>query len=129
MRQIISVLTLSAFVGMSALSAQTPLTAPAPSVQESALTKDDAIFLFGKNAENLNVQVLSQKELEETKGELWPAIFWGAGTGFAWGAGQSVVLDYWNNRPINWGNALNNGISDAAAGIVFGGLGSKLGIR
>lgn len=129
MKRIISILTLSAFVGMSALSAQTPLAATAPSVQESALTKDDANFLFGKNAENLNVQVLSQKELEETKGELWPAIFWGAGTGFAWGAGQSVVLDYWNNRPINWGNALNNGISDAAAGIVFGGLGSKLGIR
>ena len=129
MKQIISILTLSAFVGMSALSAQTSLTAPAPIVQESALTKDDANFLFGKNAENLNVQVLSQKELEKTKGELWPAIFWGAGTGFAWGAGQSVVLDYWNNRPINWGNALNNGLSGAAGGIVFGGLGSKLGIR
>ena len=79
MKKIISILTLSAFVGMSALSAQTPLTATAPSVQESALTKDDANFLFGKNAENLNVQVLSQKELEETKGEFWGAIVAGLG--------------------------------------------------
>ena len=126
MKQIISILALSAFVGISGLSAGVD-SSESKAVQ--TLSKADSEFLFGANAKNLNVEVLSQKELEEIQGELWPAIFRSAGTGFAWGAGQSVVADYWNNRPINWGNALKNGLSDAAVGVVFGGLGSKLGIR
>ncbi|MGX3043933.1 hypothetical protein [Helicobacter sp. T3_23-1056] len=124
MNKIISTLTLSAFLGISGLSAN-----GVGSKVESTFTQADSNFLFGENAKNLNVQVLSQEELKETKGEFWPAIFWGMGTGFAWGSGQSIATDWWNKQPINWDNAINNGLWGAAGGAVFGGLGSKLGIR
>lgn len=58
MKRLVSILTLTAFVGISALSAQTQL-APAPGAEKSlstAITKDEASFLFGENAKNLNVE-------------------------------------------------------------------------
>lgn len=124
MNKIISTLTISAFLGISGLSAN-----GIDSKVESTFTQADSNFLFGTEAKNLNVQVLSQEELQETKGKLLPAILWGAGTGFVSGAGQSMAKDWWNNRPINWGNALSDGLLGAGSGIIFGGLGSKLGIR
>ncbi|MGX3045732.1 hypothetical protein [Helicobacter sp. T3_23-1056] len=69
MNKIISTLTLSAFLGISGLSAN-----GVGSKVESTFTQADSNFLFGENAKNLNVQVLSQEELKETKGEFWPAI-------------------------------------------------------
>ena len=86
MKRLVSILTLAAFVGISALSAQTQFSAPAPSAETSALTNDEATFLFGKDAQNLNVQVLSQKQLEETKGEFWGAIV--AAAGLIYGIGR-----------------------------------------
>ncbi|MGX2972191.1 hypothetical protein [Helicobacter sp. T3_23-1059] len=70
MNKIISTLTLSVFLGISGLSAN-----GIDSVKtESTFTQADSVFLFGENAKNLNVQVLSQEELKETKGEFWTAI-------------------------------------------------------
>ena len=69
MNKIISTLTLSAFLGISGLSANS-----VDFKVESTFTQADSSFLFGENAKNLNVQVLSQEELKETKGEFWPAI-------------------------------------------------------
>lgn len=88
MKRLVSILTLVAFVGISALNAQTQLSTPAPSAEKSALTTDEANFLFGENAQNLNVQVLSQKELEETKGEFWGAIVAAAGLVYTIGKDQ-----------------------------------------
>ena len=74
MNKIISTLTLSAFLGISGLSASVDSA-------ESKFTQADSSFLFGTEAKNLNVQVLSQKELEETKGEFWPILLTGLGIG------------------------------------------------
>ena len=68
MKQIISILALSAFVGISGLSAGVDSS---ESKATQTLSKADSEFLFGTNAKNLNVEILSQKELEETKGESW----------------------------------------------------------
>ena len=68
MKQIISILVLSAFVGISGLSAGVDSS---ESKATQTLSKADSEFLFGANAKNLNVEVLSQKELEEIKGENW----------------------------------------------------------
>lgn len=68
MNKIISILALSAFVGISGLSAGVD-SSQSKAVQ--TLSKADSEFLFGTNAKNLNVEVLSQKELEETQGEFW----------------------------------------------------------
>ena len=76
MNKIISTLTLSAFLGISGLSAN-----GVGSKVESTFTQADSNFLFGENAKNLNVQVLSQEELKETKGEFWPIFFTGLGIG------------------------------------------------
>ena len=70
MNKIVSILTLSAFLGISTLSAN----GIDSSKIESNFTQADANFLFGKNADELNVQILSKQELQETKGEFWPAI-------------------------------------------------------
>lgn len=61
MKKIISILALSAFVGISGLSAGVD-SSESKAVQ--TLSKADSEFLFGTNAKNLNVEVLSQKELE-----------------------------------------------------------------
>ena len=56
MKRLVSILTLTAFVGISALSAQTQPTTSAPNAEKSlptALTNDEANFLFGENAKNL----------------------------------------------------------------------------
>ena len=77
MNKIISTLSLVAFLGISGLSAN-----GVDSVKtESTFTQADSNFLFGENAKNLNVQVLSQEELKETKGEFWPIFFTGLGIG------------------------------------------------
>ena len=66
MKRIISILALSAFVGISGLSASIDSS---ESKATQNLSQADSEFLFGTNAKNLNVEVLSQKELEETQGE------------------------------------------------------------
>lgn len=76
MKRIISILALSAFVGISGLSAGVDSS---ESKATQTLSKADSEFLFGANAKNLNVEILSQKELEETQGEFWTAIGVGLG--------------------------------------------------
>lgn len=120
MKRLVSVLSLVVFLGISGLSASVDSVKT-----ESKFTQADSHFLFGKNAKNLNVQVLSQKELEETKGMLAP-IFWGIGYGFATGFAQPVISDYWNNRPINWGSAIKGGLKDAAFGAMGAGIAKHL---
>ena len=71
-------LALSAFVGISSLSAGVDSN---KSKATQTLSKADSEFLFGANAKNLNVEVLSQKELEETQGEFWPILLTGLGIG------------------------------------------------
>ena len=78
MKKIISILALSAFVGISGLSAGVDSS---ESKATQTLSKADSEFLFGTNAKNLNVEVLSQKELEETQGEFWPIFLTGLGIG------------------------------------------------
>lgn len=47
--------------------------------ESSTLNKTDSELLFGTNAQNVNVAVLSENEMKETKGE---GIFlWGVGIG------------------------------------------------
>ena len=89
MKRLVSILTLTAFVGISALSAQTQPTTSAPNAEKSlptALTNDEANFLFGEIAKNLNVEILSKKELDETNGEFWGAIV--AAAGLVYGIGR-----------------------------------------
>ena len=122
MKRIISILALSAFVGISGLSAGVD-SSESKAVQ--TLSKADSEFLFGSNAKNLNMQVLSKQEMEETKA-MWAPFFWGVGYGFATGFAQPVVSDYRNNRPINWGGALQSGLKDAAFGAVGAGIAKHL---
>ena len=120
MNKIISTLTLSAFLGISGLSAN-----GVDSKVESTFTQADFNFLFGENAKNLNVQVLSQ-EVKETKGEFWPMIFYNAGAGFVSGMGWSIYDNYPPNNPINWNQAFIDGLKGAGTGLVFGAIGSKI---
>lgn len=62
------------------LQAQGVVQSPAPqsvqgsasSIEQGAMSKPYAEFLFGtQNLSNLNVEILSQKELEETQGEFF----------------------------------------------------------
>ena len=122
MNKIISTLSLVAFLGISGLSAN-----GVDSVKtESTFTQADSNFLFGENAKNLNVQVLSQEELKETKGEFWPMIFYNAGAGFVSGMGWSIYDNYTPNNPINWNQAFIDGLKGAGTGLVFGAIGSKI---
>lgn len=79
MNKIISILALSAFVGISGLSAGVD-SSESKAVQ--TLSKTDSEFLFGANAKNLNVEVLSQKELDETRAEFWPLFLYGLSIGY-----------------------------------------------
>ena len=92
MKQIISILVLSAFVGISGLSAGVD-SSESKAVQ--TLSKADSEFLFGTNAKNLNVEVLSQKELEETQGEFW---------NFAKGGVDFVVYFFKKTKENGWWN-------------------------
>lgn len=65
MKKIISILALSAFVGISGLSASVDSS---ESKATQTLSKADSEFLFGTNAKNLNVEVLSSEEMKTTKG-------------------------------------------------------------
>lgn len=69
---------LSLFFAFGILQAQGVVQSPAPqsvqgsasSIEQGAMSKPYAEFLFGtQNLSNLNVEFLSQKELEETQGE------------------------------------------------------------
>ena len=92
MKQIISILALSAFVGISALSASIDSS---ESKATQNLSQADSEFLFGTNAKNLNVEVLSQKELEETQGEFW---------NFAKGGVDFVVYFFKETKKEGWWN-------------------------
>ena len=92
MKKIISILALSAFVGISSLSAGVDSS---ESKATQTLSKADSEFLFGTNAKNLNVEVLSQKELEETKGEFW---------NFAKGGVDFVVYFFKKTKENGWWN-------------------------
>ena len=92
MKKIISILALSAFVGISGLSAGVDSS---ESKATQTLSKADSEFLFGTNAKNLNVEVLSQKELEETQGEFW---------NFAKGGVDFVVYFFKKTKENGWWN-------------------------
>ena len=92
MKKIISILALSAFVGISGLSAGVDSS---ESKTTQTLSKADSEFLFGTNAKNLNVEVLSQKELEETQGEFW---------NFAKGGVDFVVYFFKKTKENGWWN-------------------------
>lgn len=71
---------LSLFFAFGILQAQGVVQSPAPqsvqgnasSIEQGAMSKHYAEFLFGtQNLSNLNVEILSQKELEETQGEFF----------------------------------------------------------
>lgn len=71
---------LSLFFAFGILQAQGVVQSPAPqsvqgnasSIEQGAMSKHYAEFLFGtQNLGNLNVEILSQKELEETQGEFF----------------------------------------------------------
>lgn len=67
---------------ISVLSAQEKAlnNAPASVLKQNEISKTQAEFLFGtSNLNNLNVEILSQKELEEAKGEFWPMFLFGLG--------------------------------------------------
>ncbi len=81
MNKIISTLTLSVFLGISGLSANgVDSSNLAESKATQKLSQADSEFLFGtSNLNNLNVEILSQKELEEAKGEFWPMFLFSLG--------------------------------------------------
>lgn len=71
---------LSLFLAFGILQAQEVVQSPMPkstqssasSIEQGAMSKHYAEFLFGtQNLGNLNVEILSQKELEETQGEFF----------------------------------------------------------
>lgn len=71
---------LSLFLAFGILQAQEVVQSPMPkstqsspsSIEQGAMSKPYAEFLFGRqNLGNLNVEILSQKELEETQGEFF----------------------------------------------------------
>ena len=71
---------LSLFLAFGILQAQGVVQSPVPkstqsspsSIEQGAMSKHYAEFLFGtQNLDNLNVEILSQKELEETQGEFF----------------------------------------------------------
>lgn len=70
MNKIISTLTLSVFLGINGLLANDIDSVESKVTQK--LSKTDSEFLFGTEAKNLNVQILSQKELEDARAEFWP---------------------------------------------------------
>lgn len=84
MNKIISTLTLSAFLGINGLSASVDST-------ESIFTQADSNFLFGTEAKNLNVQVLSQEELKETKGQFWSWSWQNFAIGLGVGVGVGAI--------------------------------------
>ena len=75
---------LSLFFAFGILQAQGVVQSPAPqsvqgdasSIEQGIMSKHYAEFLFGtQNLSNLNVEILSQKELEETQGEFFGWLF------------------------------------------------------
>ena len=98
MKRIVSILSLSAFLGISGLSANGVDSTRV----ESTFTQADSNFLFGKNADELNLQILSKQELQETKGEFWPAI--GIALGIAAGSyGLCAIFNKGCRFDFNYG--------------------------
>lgn len=72
MNKIISTLILSAFLGISGLWTSSVDSVESKTTQE--LSQADSKFLFGTKSKNLNIQILSQKELKDTRAEFWPML-------------------------------------------------------
>ncbi|MGX2972540.1 hypothetical protein [Helicobacter sp. T3_23-1059] len=73
-KRLVSILSLSVFLGFSGLSASVDSA-------ESKFIQEDSNFLFGTEVTKLNVQILSKQELEEVKGEFCPILLTGLGIG------------------------------------------------
>ena len=95
---------LSLFLAFGILQAQEVVQSPMPkstqsspsSIEQGAMSKPYAEFLFGtQNLGNLNVEILSQKELEETQGEFW---------NFAKGGVDFVVYFFKKTKENGWWN-------------------------
>lgn len=68
MKKLVSFLLASALFGASSLVAVEPTSKDVNKLQAS-----ESEFLFGKQ-ENNNVAILSDKEMQETKGEFWISV-------------------------------------------------------
>ena len=135
MSKILSILALSAFLGISGvfangvnsidfMSAKSNATLSAKSNTTQNLSTSDIEFLFGThNAENLNMRLLSKQELEDTKGMWIPTMLaYEAGAGFIAGVGW-YFIDISPEAEIDLGDAFISGLKGAGTSIVFGHLG------
>ncbi|WP_300742683.1 hypothetical protein [uncultured Helicobacter sp.] len=66
MRQICALLLVSVLFGATSLAAVEGIASNAGELQKS-----EKALLFGDNVQNLNVETLSEKEMQETQGEFW----------------------------------------------------------
>ena len=66
MRQICALLLVSVLFGATSLAAVEGIASNAGELQKS-----EKALLFGDNVQNLNVETLREKEMQETQGEFW----------------------------------------------------------
>ena len=99
MNKIISTLTISAFLGISGLFASVDSALnPAESKERKILSQADSEFLFGtSNLNDINAEILSQKELEETQGEFWNFVKGGIDTAIYFFK-ETKKAGWWNFR-------------------------------
>lgn len=134
MNKILSILALSAFLGISSalangtnsvdfMSAKSNATLNAESKIAQNLSKHDIEFLFGThNAENLNMRLLSKQELEDTKGMWLPAMLASAGVAFTIEFADAIITDYYYDVPIDWEHAFYEVLDAGAKGVLGFGL-------
>ena len=78
------------------------LVAVESSVQNKGLSKADSALLFGANAQNVDVALLSDKEMKETKGEgVLLATFLGSAANAA-GAAAGAAAVWWVGHKLKW---------------------------
>lgn len=95
----------------------------------SAEMKEEPInySLYRKEIKELGYSTfepLNIEELDETKGKVGPLVL-GAITAIG-AAGTSVGIDYSNDQPVNWGNAVTAGVGGFVAGASGGLIGGSL---
>ena len=73
MKKILSVTLVFALFSATSLFASNNVILDTKNIQktQSILAKSDMELLFGSEVQNLNAEVLADKEMQETKGEFW----------------------------------------------------------
>lgn len=77
MKHIVSIALVSTLFGATSLVAVESASLSVKNNTQNTLQKNEMEMLFGKDTQNLNAEILTEKEMQETKGEFWAGL--GAG--------------------------------------------------